>query len=185
MAKSKGSFTANVSSGSSVGFSGIPGKGNYSAIFGQQFGKGFEKAYTKQKGKPDKVKPAAPAQEGYGTSSEDTVTGSGPKFRKNAPQLGQVYEGEVVEQTSLPSGRREIENNIIDAEIVEPTKAIGGSRKAIEAPPQKALAAPKPPRASSPVGSGSPRSKQFTSVDKSGSATPMAKTSYGDAVRLD
>jgi len=183
MAKRKGSFTANVSSGPSVGFSGIPGKGNYSAAFGQQFGKSFSKAYAKQKAKPEKFKEATPAQEGSGASSEDTVTGNNPKFRRNAPQLGQVYEGEVVEPKSLPSNSQESE--IIDAEIVETPKAIGGTRKAIGAPPQKSLAAPKPARASSPVNSGSPRSKQFTAVDKSGSATPMAKTSYGDAVRLD
>lgn len=181
MAKSKGTFTANVSSGSAAGFSGIPGKGNYSAIFGQQFVKGFEKTYKKQKGKPDTEKPATT---GSGLSSEDNVRGDRPT-RPQRKAIENIYEGEVVEQGALPSGRKAIEDNIIDAEVIDTPKAIGGTRRAIEAPAPKALPAPKPPRASSPVSSGSPRSKQFTAVDKAGSATPMAKTPYGDAVRLD
>jgi hypothetical protein len=44
-------FTANVSSGSSVGFSGIPGKGNYTVDFGRQFAKSFKKEYNKNKTK--------------------------------------------------------------------------------------------------------------------------------------
>ena len=183
MAKTKGSFTANVSSGSSVGFSGIPGKGSYSAAFGQQFVKGFEKGYKKQRGKPEKVKEPKPGQVGSGTSSEDTVTGSKPTFRKNAPQLGQVYEGEIVEPKALLSGPQESE--IIDAEIVPNKPELGGTRKAIGAPPQKSLAAPRPPRASSPVRGSAAPGKQFTVVDSSGNATPMAKTPYGNAVRLD
>jgi hypothetical protein len=177
MAKSKGSFTANVSSGSSVGFSGIPGKGNYSATFGQQFGKSFGKAYAKAKAKPDKIKAPTPGDTGTGPSNEDTV---------NPPRkaIENIYEGEVVEQTALPSGRPALED-IIDAEVIETPKAIGGSRRAIEAPPLKALPAPRPPRASSPVRGSATPGKQFTSVDKSGTATPMAKTPYGDAVRLD
>ena len=179
-------FTANVSSGSSVGFSGVPGKGNYSATFGQQFGKSFGKAYKKAQAKPGKVGAAKPDQEGSGRSSEDTVTGTPtPPTRNRGRAIGQVYEGEVVEQGALPAGRKEIENNIIDAEIVETPKAIGGSRRAIGAPPQKALSAPRAPRASSPVRASTAPGKQFTSVDKSGTATPMAKTPYGDAVRLD
>lgn len=182
----KGTFTANVSSGASAGFSGIPGKGNYSATFGQQFGKSFGKAYDKAKAKPDKVKPPTSGQEGSGTSSEDSVTGDKTYPTRNRGRaLGQVYEGEVVEQSALPAGRKEIENNIIDAEIVEPTKAIGGSRKAIGAPPQKALPAPSAPRASSPVRGSATQGKQFTAVNKSGVATPMTKTPFGDAVRLD
>ena len=42
-------FTANVSSGSSVGFSGVPGKGNYSLDFGRQFVKSFNKQKNKTK----------------------------------------------------------------------------------------------------------------------------------------
>lgn len=180
----KGTFTANVSSGSSAGFSGIPGKGNYSATFGQQFGKSFGKAYDKAKAKPDKIKPVKPANEGSGRSSEDNVSGDRP-MRPQRTAIENIYEGEVVEQGALPAGKKEIENNIIDAEVIETPKAIGGSRKAIAAPPPRALPAPKPPRASSPVQVGSTRSRQFTAVDKSGSATPMAKTPFGDAVRLD
>ena len=44
-------FTANVSSGSSVGFSGIPGKGSYTVDFGRQFAKSFKKEYNKNKTK--------------------------------------------------------------------------------------------------------------------------------------
>jgi len=51
----KATFTANVSSGSSVGFSGVPGKGNYSLAFSQQFGKSFEKSYKKKKNQEDTV----------------------------------------------------------------------------------------------------------------------------------
>jgi hypothetical protein len=183
MAKAKGSFTANVSSGSSVGFSGIPGKGNYSAMFGQQFGKSFGKAYDKAKAKPGKVVPPKPGETGSGLSSEDNVTGDKPT-RPQRKAIENIYEGEVVEQTALPSGRPALED-IIDAEVIETPKAIGGSPKAIAAPPLKALPAPKAPRASSPVRGSAAPGKQFTSVDKSGTATPMAKTPYGDAVRLD
>lgn len=183
MAKSKGSFTANVSSGSSVGFSGIPGQGNYSATLGKQFGKSFGKAYAKAKAKPGKVNPPAPGQTGSGLSSEDNVTGDKPT-RPQRKAIENIYEGEVVEQTALPAGRPALED-IIDAEIVEEPKAIGGSRKAIGAPPLKALPAPRPPRASSPVRGSATPGKQFTSVSTTGTATPMAKTPYGDAVRLD
>jgi len=48
MAKIKGNFAVNVSKGSSVGFSGIPGKSSYS--FG--FTKSFDKAYKKKKNEP-------------------------------------------------------------------------------------------------------------------------------------
>lgn len=183
MAKSKGSFTANVSSGSSVGFSGIPGKGNYSVAFGQQFGKSFGKAYDKAKSKPKDIAPPKTNSTGSGLSSEDNVSGDKPT-RPQRKQITNIYEGEVVEQGALPSGRKAIED-IIDAEVIETPKAIGGSRKAIEPPPLKALPAPKAPRASSPVRGTPTRGQQFTSVDKAGTATPMAKTPYGDAVRLD
>jgi hypothetical protein len=42
-------FTANISSGSSVGFSGIPGKGNYTVDFGKQFARSFNKQKNKTK----------------------------------------------------------------------------------------------------------------------------------------
>lgn len=42
-------FTANVSSGSSVGFSGIPGKGNYGLDFSKQFARSFNKQKNKTK----------------------------------------------------------------------------------------------------------------------------------------
>lgn len=181
----KGTFTAKVSSGAAAGFSGIPGKGNYSATFGQQFGKSFGKAYKKAQAKPGKPVEPKPGSTGGGISSEDTVTGDKTYPTRNRGRaLGQVYEGEVVEPLALPAGKKEIENNIIDAEVIETPKAIGGSRKAIGAPPQKALPAPRAPRASSPVGSAN-KGKQFTAVSQSGVATPMAKTPYGDAVRLD
>jgi hypothetical protein len=42
-------FTANISSGTSVGFSGIPGKGNYTVDFGKQFARSFNKQKNKTK----------------------------------------------------------------------------------------------------------------------------------------
>lgn len=163
---SKGSFGINVSAGEAVGFSGIPGKASYS------FRLGDRKLKSKQFEKP------APS----GRSSEDSVKGDRPT-RPTRPALDRpIYQGEVVEQGALPDGKKGIENNIIDAEIVETPKAIGGSRKAIAAPAPRAIEAPKPPRASSPVNINPNKGKQFLSVESSGATTPMMKTSHGPAV---
>ena len=73
-------FTANVSSGSSVGFSGIPGKGNYTVDFGRQFAKSFKKEYNKNKTKqgtaivdppktPDTAPPSKPTTTPKGKSA--------------------------------------------------------------------------------------------------------------------
>ena len=50
MAKSKGTFAFNVktSSGSSAGFSNIPGASSYSVTFGKQFSKAFKKSAEKK-----------------------------------------------------------------------------------------------------------------------------------------
>lgn len=142
MAKMKGTFGVKVSSGNAAGFSNIPGASSYTYNMGKQFADKFGKAYKKQKANQPKKGPTS-GKTGSGNSSEDTVTGQNPKFRKNAPQLGQVYDGEVVEPLALPAGKPAIDNNIIDAEIVETPKAIGGSRRAIEAPKPRAIEAPK------------------------------------------
>ena len=64
MAKSKGTFGINVSSGKSAGFSNIPGASSYTMTFGKQFANKFEKAYKAKKGKGVNEKPTtAPAQE--------------------------------------------------------------------------------------------------------------------------
>lgn len=51
MAKMKGSFGVKVSSGSSAGFSNIPGASSYSVTFGKQFADKFGKAYGAAKKK--------------------------------------------------------------------------------------------------------------------------------------
>lgn len=169
--KSKGAFGVNVSSGDAVGFSGIPGKASYT------FKLGDRKVKSKQFEKPaDKPEPS-------GLSSEDSVKGNTRQTRPVRPALSRpIYDGEVVEQGALPDGKKGIENNIIDAEIVETPKAIGGTRKAIAAPAPKAIEAPKPPRAASPVNANPNKGKQFLSVGSAGETTPMMKTPYGNAV---
>ena len=168
--ESRGSFGINVSAGEAVGFSGIPGKATY------DFRLGNRKQKQKSKQFEDKT------QDPSGRSSEDSVKGNDRQTRPTRPAIKNVYEGEVVEQGALPDGKKGIENNIIDAEIVETPKAIGGSRRAIEAPPQKALGAPRPPRASSPIVQSPNKGKQFLSVESSGATTPMMKTPQGPAV---
>jgi hypothetical protein len=162
--KSKGSFGINVSAGEAVGFSGIPGKGTYNFRLGDR-----------------KIKSKQFTKEPSGRSSEDTVRGDQPKRPTRTAIARPIYDGEVVEPRALPDGKKGIENNIIDAEIVETPKAIGGSRRAIEAPPQRAIEAPKT-RAASPIVNNPNKGKQFISVDKQGGATPLVKTSQGPAV---
>lgn len=142
MAKMKGTFTYNVKGGNAAGFSNIPGASSATITMGKQFADKFGKAYGKAK-KNQGVGAPAPGKTGSGNSSEDTVKGDNPK-RPTRTAIGTpIYDGEVVDQGALPSGRKAIEDNIIDAEVIETPKAIGGTRRAIEAPPRLALEAPK------------------------------------------
>lgn len=91
MAKSKGTFAFNVkaTSGSSAGFSNIPGASAYSVTFGKQFAKAFNKSAKKQNQgvgkKPTQTKPTqTPANQSSPAAKEEAVKESVAKPPKGS-----------------------------------------------------------------------------------------------------